>query len=463
MGKRQTEQPQVKAAKITRSGVIWAAVITVIGAVIIAIFQPFSYNHTKTSFEESVKSKERQTMQISDYNLKSLPSNEKIIPVSANVDRQILEGSITSLIQLIRSDPDDESVLQDWFERNPTIFMLLGYQAIIAKPILETSTGEKFIPDFMGLRLDENWEILELKTPKVRVLKDTTRRQSFYADFNSYIIQCRDYSQFFEDNAHRDWFQKEFGIPVQRYVKAKIIAGVDDSLERNKIYEKLFDQGGKVEHLSYTDILRQLDLHRDALFSGGEGKPGIGLHFAIVPLALKGKDNFIVDIGDDPKRNRVTIYIDQKGNLIFRIIDNESKTYSISIPYGAGGFQYGKLLALSFEVGKNVDYTFACTEINGKFFADRKFDPMDLNVNLSSIILGSDIYAKEHTHMKVAEWMVVVNSLPFDEKLKLRNWFYKQYFNPADKTIDEKAVVYFNGHKHMATDGHPANQKKPTS
>ena len=115
------------------------------------------------------------------------------------MDRQALEEAISQIEVLMANESTNEDGCQQWFEVNPVVFEVLGYQKVLAHPKLTEAGIEKYIPDFLAQRIDGLWEILEIKRPDTQVLKDTKRRTSFYSAMETYLSQCREYSQYFNE------------------------------------------------------------------------------------------------------------------------------------------------------------------------------------------------------------------------------------------------------------------------
>ncbi|MFN5872449.1 MAG: Shedu anti-phage system protein SduA domain-containing protein, partial [Aphanizomenon sp.] len=109
--------------------------------------------------------------------------------------RQEIEEAISSLKQLLSDEDALERHFQEWFENNPIVFNALGYKTYLAHPVLKLEDEDTLIPDFIVQRIDNLWEIFELKLPNTQILKDKKTRQTFYAPLHEYMQQCIDYSR----------------------------------------------------------------------------------------------------------------------------------------------------------------------------------------------------------------------------------------------------------------------------
>jgi len=140
--------------------------------------------------------------------------------IPSQVDREKLENAILELNSLLEQNETLEDKYQKWFEKYPFVFGLFEYKRVLSKPRLVKNNGEYYEPDFMVQRIDKTWEIIDLKRTITSILKDKKKRSAFYAEFAEYVSQCHEYSQFFEDSQHREWFEKEFRSSIQRYIQS---------------------------------------------------------------------------------------------------------------------------------------------------------------------------------------------------------------------------------------------------
>lgn len=180
---------------------------------------------------------------------------------SQNVDRGKIENALTDLTLLLEQAVFAEEKYQEWCEKYD-IFEILDYKRTLVKPTLRISKKEFLVPDFMVQGIDDIWEIIDLKRPDTNILKDKSKRTSFYATFEAYYSQCRDYSQFFENERNRVLFEQEHNTKIQKYVTSIIVAGRNNGIDKRKINDFIFDRGSKVKFRTYDDIKNELELIR---------------------------------------------------------------------------------------------------------------------------------------------------------------------------------------------------------
>lgn len=77
----------------------------------------------------------------------------------------------------------------------------------------------------------------ELKTPQADVLMDVARRQKFYASFDSYLRQCREYARAFDDPRTRKAFEKTYDVTLHKDLRSTIVAGRSTGLDARRVHE----------------------------------------------------------------------------------------------------------------------------------------------------------------------------------------------------------------------------------
>jgi hypothetical protein len=78
------------------------------------------------------------------------------------------------------------------------------------------------------------------------------------------------------------------------------------------------------------------------------------------------RDKYIFDMGDALDRNRVSLHLDVKGNLIYRIIDGDRVSHIVMISPSLMTFQMETKYLVSCDYGLSPTYSFMRLFINGK-------------------------------------------------------------------------------------------------
>jgi hypothetical protein len=373
------------------------------------------------------------------------------------MDRQSLEDAISQLDFLIANHSANEDDFQKWFESNPVVFGILGYQKVLAHPVLIEAGVEKYIPDFLGKRIDGLWNIVEIKTPDTAILKDTQRRSAFYSAMETYLSQCWEYSQYFDDRANRDEFASRYNENIQKQPSSILVAGRSQGLNRHKIHELLSGRVPSILHQTYDDVLNQLEFQRTQLYGAYENLQGLFIHLILMieqPCTLI--ETFIFDIGAEPERNRLSLHTHPNGTLLFSVYDSLGMLHQVSIPQSEETFQYDRTFYLSLEVGIGGHYSVVVVETNGHYCSEHKLSGFSLQLDTPMpLVMGSDLMGQAEASMRIAEKCVYSRTLPFPEKSLLRSYFFERYENFIFNSVRKPKGVEFHGRQFLHSEGHP--------
>jgi len=133
--------------------------------------------------------------------------------------------------------------------------------------------------------------------------------------------------------------------------------------------------------------------------------PGYSIIFLLkVNEQIDSRRKFIVDIGLESDRNRVSIYLDRLNNLVFRVFDNEAEPHVIKIPKRIHTFQLGTFYHFYCEYGIAPEYSFMRMFINntevGKILFQEKLNlPEELSND--QIKIGADLYNQNNSKFDI--------------------------------------------------------------
>jgi len=370
--------------------------------------------------------------------------------------RQELEEALTELHLLLECTEHSEDALQAWFERHPAALLAYGYRRGIPHPRLESATGEVFVPDFLVEDLTGVWSVLELKRPDTPVVKKVARRKSFYAEFESYISQCREYSSFFADRAQRLGFNAKHNTSVQEMVPAVVVAGRRQDVDFVAVQKLLFDRGAKVSLQTWDDVATRLEFFRAQQFAINEERPGLSIHVVAVLGKQVGQEYFLLDYGTELHRNRVSVFVSPEDEVCFRVLDTRGTSYVARVPFEDAPIFYGIPVYLAFELGFAEDYTYLSVEINGHHFADRRVDKMVVEPeSLEWQVMGSDVEGRTPAEFSMVEVVVVGKTLTFSDKAKMREYLMWEHYDAMGGSGRLPSRVTFSGKQSLHTVGHP--------
>ncbi len=250
-----------------------------------------------------------------------------------------IESAIMSLRHLIEIDKSDkEKDYQNFFENNPITLEAVGYSEYIPHPEVFDSSGGKHIPDFIAQKTTGAWEILELKTPETKLNTNKGRRNKFYAETDSCISQVLDYIDCFEQESTLGQLKSKYGFDFHKKPRAILIAGVNERYDKQLSHNLLQQRGGCVEIVTYDEVLAALESLRLKYHSQQEGVYGMSLHFLAQIDGARSNVGYLVDVGSDLERNRVSLMLFQNRDFVFRVIDDKSNKHYIKLSNGERGY-----------------------------------------------------------------------------------------------------------------------------
>ncbi|MDQ3062321.1 MAG: DUF4263 domain-containing protein [Acidobacteriota bacterium] len=382
--------------------------------------------------------------------------------------RQKIEDAIISLKLLLEDDNNDEDKFQKWFENNPIVFSALNYKNYIPHPVFQIEYGESLVPDFLVQRLDNLWEIFELKLPNAKILKDKKTRQTFYAPLSDYLQQCIDYSNYFDDKAHRETFNNSTDVLIETNPRAKLVAGRNDGLERYKVEQRLRERGYRVDLITYDDIITQLEFYKLNNLGNYESVNGICIHLLLTlnNLGLKNKDrNQLIMIGKNLDKDCISLHTDLLGNLCFEIIDSYGTSYISKVTPGSNTFYYNQLMYCIIEFGRDKDYSVTSIEINGKYHSFNVLDKIDITLTSTNlpVVIGSDCFGRSIGSFDLYEHIIFGATLNLEDRIKIRENVFSHYFG---RNINKTPRIRFKDNQFLRSNFHPNfpfnNDLKPT-
>lgn len=371
-------------------------------------------------------------------------------------DRAAIERALTELDALLETDDADEAHFQSWFERHPVALSAYGYVRVLPHPVLRRD-DESYIPDFIGEGTDGIWEIVELKRPDTKVVKNTDRRTTFYSNLESYIAQCRDYARCFTERRFREEFNTQNAVLIQEVVNSVLVAGRRRDLDLHEVHRLLVDErGGRVRLQTYDDVRARLEFYRAQQFAMHETLPGWSVHLVLSLGKLTNRDNFILDFGAHVDCDRISLYVDPHDRLCFRVLSDDGTAFTTRVALDQALVMYGVPAYVVLELGLAQDYSYMAVEVNGRYFADRRLDKLSLSeAPLRHFVMGSDVTGQAHTEMRMFEQFIADGTITFSEKQRLREYVFDRYEEMFAGGAQTHASVNFSGNQFLHSTSHP--------
>ncbi len=162
---------------------------------------------------------------------------------------------------LINKREVTEAELQAFFEEHPHFLTVRMWSRAIPHPRLPQDGREVLVPDFVLAPIvaerdarDSDWQVLELKKPKERVLTSVDGRATLSRKVAGALQQLREYREYMEDPRNTAHVENALGFAIRRPKLAVLIgrrAGLDLD-ELDKVQER-----ERVDIVTYDEILER--------------------------------------------------------------------------------------------------------------------------------------------------------------------------------------------------------------
>lgn len=168
--------------------------------------------------------------------------------------------AVNRLEELIENPDIKEIEIQRFFERHPRVLVGGEYLRMHAQVRLEAN-GRVLIPDFLLEHASGLCDILELKLPAARTTAGKSPRRRYAHGVASAAAQSREYRDFFEDAANREWFERRYNLEAYK-PRTVLLIGRDADFKGRKEKRKLEVSFHDYRLLTYDDLLRIAFAHR---------------------------------------------------------------------------------------------------------------------------------------------------------------------------------------------------------
>lgn len=190
-----------------------------------------------------------------------------VVPRLSTDNKYQLEQAVLQLGDLLEFGEERESAFQEFFEDNPVVFRVLGYQRGIpftkaSKRSLprDENTNLKPEPDFLVERENGTWEIFEIKTPvayKLTIDRNEYRKR-FSSKVSEFISQVLNYNSYFSQHSNLKAVRKKFDIDIQPDPAIKIVIGWQKHSDQHLIADLCKQLSKRPEIIFYDELYKRL-------------------------------------------------------------------------------------------------------------------------------------------------------------------------------------------------------------
>lgn len=365
----------------------------------------------------------------------------------------LVEKAIEEFFFLIQLD-ESEKKFQSFFEDNPSLFQALGYTKAIPHPVIESGNQGAYIPDFIVQRDDGFWQILELKRPDTKVLKNNARRDTWYADMQAYLSQCIDYIELLRDQSVRSEFERRYGVTMHLGFPVTIVAGISEQIDQLRAVRLLDRFKDNITLVAFDQALASMQAWYSGKYPQSEQWSGstIALLYQLDPFE-KG-NGCIFDVGWERDKNRITLFRRSEDTLALRLID--SSGLGMTSDFISPDKAVGRSVALMISIFPVDDIYRAVLEADGLQIVDIRSSNLNMNLSMPApTILGNDMEGSGSAHFVDGMFLTRTPTLTMNERTNLREYMQEKCYNHRENHEKTIKGIRFGANQFMYSIGHP--------
>lgn len=365
----------------------------------------------------------------------------------------LVEKGIENFSELVHAD-ESEQKFQSFFEENIIIFQALGYLNAIPHPVIESRAKGRYIPDFIVQRHDGLWQVLELKRPNTKVLKNSARRDAWYAEMQGYLSQCIDYIDQLRDQSVCAMFERRYGVTMHQGFPATIIAGKSEYIDQLKITRMLDRFKANLSLATFDQALVSMQAWYSGKYPQAEHWSGftVALLYQLEPF--NNENGCVFDVGWEKGRNRISLRRKSEEVLELRIIDNNG--LSMSHDFTSPDRAVGRSVPLMISAFPVNDILRIVLEADGLQIVDIRSSIMDVDLPMPSpTTLGNDFEESGSACFVYGMFMARTPTLSMSEREKLRGYIRENFYNHRGGGGKAIRGMRFSPSQFMYSEGHP--------
>lgn len=168
-----------------------------------------------------------------------------------------------------------------------------------------------------------------------------------------------------------------------------------------------------------------------------ENAPGISAHMAVTVLPMPGgKETYLLDVGVEEERNRISIFLDSHGELCVRVFDGRGRAHVVRAGASACAYRFGQPTYLTCEIGTK-EHEILVYVAFGTWDFCKLFASEDGPVWQGKLphVLGSCVKGKAETRMQMFESCIYDRVLSVLEKERVRAYFEERLARGYDRYV----------------------------
>lgn len=181
-----------------------------------------------------------------------------------------------------------------------------------------------------------------------------------------------------------------------------------------------------------------------------ENSPGLSVHLVLALFPETDKELFVLDIGKEVRRNRISIFLDSRGELCLRFLDPNGTHAIVRAGTADCAYRKGEPTYLNFQIALcNMEMLLLIEAGGWCHHSVIRCDTSQFCLQDMPMVVGSDVLGKAETQMAIMEQCVYSRALTGHEQEQLRSYFMQRI-----ATGYENSIV-FEGNQFLVSPGHP--------
>lgn len=352
------------------------------------------------------------------------------------------------LFDLLRLENNSENAYQQFLERNPIVFRVLGYDV---HQSFEKRSGNKLPrdqerdlslePDFLcGRSQIGELTVFELKTPflgRLLTSRPDGARPKVREKVARHIAQAKDYIDVIRGNADaREVVRKVLPMDTISSYRTVIVAGLSENNDLPAISRYLSDRSPPVEILFFDELLGRLGSAYEQKHEGVTTRPGWAFIYKLAfPQTQIHARAYISDCGGT-SRDRISFL--REGDLIvFECLDSQGRLHRLQ----------GKCVGpdphvIRFEFSSDAEGIYMSLHVDDeekqlvKGSVQFQCDP-----DLTTMVSGADINGENGAAFHQYQTISRASTLSLREKLDIHSYL-SEYKATSDRYIEYRAESY---------------------
>jgi hypothetical protein len=358
-----------------------------------------------------------------------------------HLDNEIWK-SIGELFFLLKHPNLPEKEFQNFFERNPCVFNILGFDCHAP---FEIESGNKLpfdeergftpMPDFVcGKRDTEEAVVFEIKRPdETRAV--TTRgdgnRAKLRANIESYVSQTCEYVKSIRGNlGARKAVCKALDMENIRSTSGLLVCGISNDRDAPVVAELISEREPRIQYLYYDKLYEKMcDAYarsRKQYAKVGRVYEGTeGVHLTVVASISPEQVHdcaYLIDIGD-ARKNRISISVSDAAYV--NILDADGRPFEVKL-----NIEFGVPQIFQIEFSNDPAQGFISVFHNNEEIVNlQRQDGYQNTLSMDNMVVGSNLDGQLGACFLAGTTILRYKILGMKEKLDLLGWLIVQSEN----------------------------------